>query len=132
MDLSTINLSRTIPLTQIVRAQYSPGKIGLPVQRGHYLYSSFNHVYGVPSPADNVGYTISKLRALDNLIERLQSSGMKIPGIESMAGHEMTPAQVDIMINLAATNLHKAAAQNPGTGYAAVGVETGLVVNMTV
>ena len=60
---------QNVTLSSILRARYGGGPLSLPV-RGGAVYARFKHVQGVPSGGDQ-GFTISRLKALDNLIERL-------------------------------------------------------------
>jgi hypothetical protein len=75
---STSNVNRTVHLSNIIRAQYSPGRISLPQNGG--LYARFKHVQGVPSTATDGGYSVSKLRMIDLLVERLvELKGKSVP-----------------------------------------------------
>jgi len=47
------------------------GRMSLPVSPSMYIYSHFRHVSGVPAPEGAQGVSISKLKILDALIERL-------------------------------------------------------------
>lgn len=60
---------QSVSLSSILRARYGSGPVSLPM-RGGMVYARFKHVQGVPSRGEG-GFTISRLRALDNLIERL-------------------------------------------------------------
>jgi hypothetical protein len=62
-------VNRTVHLSNIIRAQYAQGRISLPQNGG--LYTRFKHVQGVPSGQSGAGYSISKLRMIDLLVERL-------------------------------------------------------------
>ncbi|MFP4329234.1 MAG: hypothetical protein ACOC28_00995 [Alkalispirochaetaceae bacterium] len=60
---------QNVSLSSILRARYGSGPVSLPM-RGGMVYARFKHVQGVPSRGEG-GFTISRLRALDNLIDRL-------------------------------------------------------------
>ena len=64
---NTVN--RTVHLSNIIRAQYSTGRIALPQNGG--LYARFKHIQGVPAQAAGGGYSVSKLQMIDLLVERL-------------------------------------------------------------
>ncbi len=60
----------TLSFSHMVKARYSGGRISLPVSSGDALYAHFKHISGIPSGSD--GYPVSRLRAIDNLIEALK------------------------------------------------------------
>ena len=66
---------RTVQLSSIIRAQYSPAKISLPVDS--MLYARLKHVRGVPveglggAAEVSGGFSLSKLQMIDLMIERL-------------------------------------------------------------
>ena len=69
-SISTHNtINRTVHLSNIIRAQYATGRIALPQNGG--LYARFKHVQGVPAQRADGGYSISKLKMIDMLVERL-------------------------------------------------------------
>ena len=70
MAVQMVNFSHTVPLTQVIRARYSNSPISVPADREALLYARFKHVRGLPTPAGD-GLPLSKIKALDNLIERL-------------------------------------------------------------
>ncbi len=61
--------STAIPLNQMLRPQYVGGKVGVSV-RDFSVYTHFKHITAMPS-ADGAGYSASRLRMLDTLIDRL-------------------------------------------------------------
>ena len=63
------SINRTVHLSNIIRAQYAPGRIALPVSGG--VYARLKHVQGVPAQSAEGGYSISKLRMIDILVDRL-------------------------------------------------------------
>jgi hypothetical protein len=62
-------INRTIHLSNIIRAQYATGRIAMPVSGG--MYARLKHVQGIPAQTPGGGYSISKLRMIDVLVERL-------------------------------------------------------------
>lgn len=137
MDIQAVSSSKTVPVIQIVRAKYASGKIALPVKRSQYVYSNFEHVYGTPSAQDDRGYTVSKLRALDNLIKMLDRIGPEREGtvtsldakLEARSGGEGDT--VDALISTYADSVHRAVTRHSSVGYNGVGVESGLLFNLT-
>lgn len=70
VSISTQNtVNRTVHLSNIIRAQYSTGKIVLPQNGG--LYIRFKHIRGIPAQTAGGGYSVSKLQMIDLLVERL-------------------------------------------------------------
>ncbi|WP_052078423.1 hypothetical protein [Spirochaeta lutea] len=60
----------SLSVAQMMRPRFSGGKIALPVQN-YSVYAQFKHIEAVPAPAGSPGYSISKARMLDTLIDRL-------------------------------------------------------------
>ena len=55
LDVSAVNtLNRTVQLSNIIRAQYSSGRIALPVNNG--MYTRLKHVEGVPTRSPGQGF----------------------------------------------------------------------------
>lgn len=82
---ATTASARSIQLASILRAQYSSGKVSLPVDGGSY--ARFRHVQGVPGGADG-GYSLTKLQMIDLMVERLvrlQGEGFEPPQSDSEA-----------------------------------------------
>jgi len=77
---NTVN--RTVHLSNIIRAQYASGKIALPQNGG--LYSRFKHIQGIPANSSDGGFSVSKLRMIDLLVERLvQLKGSSVMPLSS-------------------------------------------------
>ncbi|NCN04306.1 MAG: hypothetical protein GW949_01620 [Spirochaetales bacterium] len=60
----------SLSLSQVMRPQVSGGKIALPVN-SYSVYAQFKHIEAVPAGPNGSGYTLSKARLLDTLIDRL-------------------------------------------------------------
>jgi len=58
-------------LTTIAQETAANRKLALPVDAKMLLYSRFKHVQGTPASAGASGLPLSRLRAIDNLIDRL-------------------------------------------------------------
>jgi hypothetical protein len=50
---------------------YGNKKLSFPVSHSNYIYSQFEHVAGTPAPEGIHGVTITKLKTLDVLIDKL-------------------------------------------------------------
>lgn len=75
MKIEGISSLTTVPVSNLIRARVSEGAIALPVNSTSAVYSNFKHIKGIPAAVDGTGYSISRLRALDNLIDRLRGLG---------------------------------------------------------
>ncbi len=128
MEINSVFVGKTIPVTHIVKARFSPSKIAVPVKKNQYLYSNFKHVTGVPSFRDDKGLSLMKLKALDNLIERLGKLGKKPNGDFSKTS--LDSKTINGLITEYARDLHGMMEQN--LPYRNIGVENGLLVNMRV
>lgn len=113
IDTSVQNyVHRTIPITNLLRAQFSPGRIALPVQN-QAIYARFKHVQGVPSTAEGQGFSMARLRMLDNLIDRLTR-------LEGSRGEWVQPdsgGEVEGLIEEYAARLHRAVETSEASGY---------------
>lgn len=58
-----------VPVGRILRARLSTAPVTLPL-RNNWTYARFRHLQGVPG-GEAGGYSVSRLRALDALIDRL-------------------------------------------------------------
>jgi hypothetical protein len=128
MDIQSAGSAQGIPLTHLVKARFSPGKIALPVRNSQYLYSNLKHITGIPAGRQAGGYSLIKLKALDNLIERLGSFGRKPERPDYAAGGNS--ANITALIEQYASDLHQIAADT--SPYNSSGAVTGLLVNLTV
>ena len=125
MAVQMVNFSHTVPLTQVIRARYSNSPISVPADREALLYARFKHVRGLPTPAGK-GLPLSKLQALDNLIERL---GKAVGKEDSPASLRPDGKELDRMVMDYARRLHDTITRG-NYGLAGRGVlEPGIVVN---
>jgi len=60
-------------LSSVARESAANRKLSLPVDASMLLYSRYKHVHGTPASAELSGLPLSRLRAIDNLIDRLIS-----------------------------------------------------------
>jgi hypothetical protein len=54
-----------------MKARFGNGRLIYPVKPNQAIYARFKHVTGLPSSSDEAGLSLSKLRSIDNLIDRL-------------------------------------------------------------
>jgi len=71
MEIQASNLVSTISLSSLVRATTGQGKVSFPVNSHDISYANFKNIKIVPSSSTSGSYSVSRLRALDNLIEQL-------------------------------------------------------------
>ena len=71
MEIQSANITSTISLSSIVRAASGQGRVSFPVSPGNLVHTNLKNINVVPSFDDTGSYSISRLRALDNLIEQL-------------------------------------------------------------
>jgi len=128
MEIQYVSNSKNIPVTQLVRAKYAPGKLSLPVKQSQFLYSNLKHITGIPASQQQGGYSLTKLKALDNMIDLLGRLGKQPEPVSVQKVSD--PNQLTSIINRVADNLHQMAQQ--ASPYSNIGVETGLLVNFTV
>ena len=69
--LSAVSGNTGIPLTHIVRATYSEGRIAVPVKTPHSLYARFKHITGIPAFSDSYSVPYNRLKQLDLIIDQL-------------------------------------------------------------
>lgn len=110
--VSEANL-QNVTLSSILRARYGNGPVSLPTRGG--LYARLKHIQGVPSRGEG-GFTISRLRALDNLIERL--TRLK-KGQPPEGGRSLTAQQVDQQIEKLSRELRQELASMEKSGFSA-------------
>ena len=80
----------TVNPSYLMRARYSSGRIAFPVKPSQAIYARFKYVTGIPSN-EGGGVSLSKLRTIDNLIDRLVS-------IKASTGNTEQKARIDSMI----------------------------------
>ena len=91
--ISSINSVITPSINRIV----NPSKITYPV-RPSSIHAHFKHIVGIPSWEETKQISVTKLRALDNLIDhlsRMRSGGQTAP----VDYNEITMDNIDMKIN---------------------------------
>lgn len=71
-------------------------KLYVPVNKASLLYSHFEHVSGVPAKQNQQGVSISKLRILNSLIDKVSSGDKELLSKEE----PVKDSQIDKMINI--------------------------------
>ena len=92
-------------ITSVVARNESALKLALPVNRSVLLYSQYEYVRGTAPIGSGGGVSLSKLRALDNLIERL----VRIHGKQPIVKHikELNRQEVEGLIERYSKSLHR-------------------------
>jgi hypothetical protein len=91
-----------------MRPQVSGGKIALPVN-SYSVYAQFKHIEAVPAGPDGSGYTLSKARLLDTLIDRLvqlKERNLQAPSSQETSG--LSTEAIDALIQEYAQKLSTA------------------------
>lgn len=131
MQIETITNSRTIPLSSVVRGSMGSSQVSLPVPRSQAIYARFKHISGRPDPSGG-GYSIGKLRSLDNLIDRLikikENRSAELPGRESLKG--IPEENLDALIQDLSQKLHRAFVKAETNPYLNPGSPIGLVTDI--
>ncbi len=124
--VGAVSHNPTVNLANILRAQYSAGKVALPVDGA--LYARFRHIQGVPSSGAGNGYSISKLQVIDLLVDRLvqlRGRDVETPRPENDAD------AIDVITKLAGQIHSEFTSANSVTRFFAAGVaESGLVFDL--
>ena len=121
---TTIN--STIHLSNLIRAQYSPGRIALPTRAG--MYTRLKHVQGVPTQIAGAGYSISKLRMIDLLVDRL----VRLKGQPMESPTVTSDAEADALVMDYAHQISQAlsSASPLAQSFSVVLAEPGLILNL--
>ncbi len=98
-------------LTRLVTRHETAGKLSLPVDSAVLLYSRFKYVRGMPSAATPGGLPLSKLRALDNLIDRLIRLRGKQPIVKNV--DDLATEEIDGLIQQYRRGVHRAITADP-------------------
>lgn len=85
------------------------GKLYVPVSKSSLLYSHFDHVSGVAAEGGQSGVSISKIRILNSLIDRLSS--IKNQPKESIT--DISDEQADVLIEAYQKQIQQAVTQTP-------------------
>lgn len=125
VELQSSRAARSVQLTSILRAQYSSGKISLPIDGG--VYARFKHVQGVPSQSSG-GYSLNKLQMIDLMVDRL----VRLRGEHVEARTPQDDADAGAIIDSLVRDLQNAlhAVDTSRGSFAAGIVESGLLFDL--
>ena len=106
MDIQSIS-RQSLTVSQLVRAQVGPGRIALPVSSNR-IYANLKHITGIGSIADQPAFSLSQLRNLDNLIDRLKllRGGERSVNVEGASDNDIAKMIEEFRKELY-TELHK-------------------------
>ena len=127
MEIQSGSITSTISLASLVRATSGPGKASFPVDSNDITYANFKNIKLVPSSTSGGSYSVSRLRALDNLIEQLN----RMKGqdkLETPDKDSLNPDTLYSLISELSEEIHTKLASN--TVYKPSVESTGLLVNM--
>ncbi len=127
MEIQLSTATSTISLANLVRATSGQGKVSFPVNSSDLAYANFKNIKIVPSGAGGGSYSVSRLRALDNLIEQLNrmkgQNRIETPDLDSLNSDTLnsliSELSEEIHTKLDSTKVYKPSVES-----------TGLLVNM--
>lgn len=91
MDVQGVS-RQSLGVSELVRAQVGIGRISLPV-KSNQIYASFKNISGIGGGPNQPSFSISQLRSLDNLIERLKflkGRGVQAVSLESSSENDLS------------------------------------------
>lgn len=117
---------RSLQLVSILRAQYSSGKISLPLDGG--LYARLKHVQGIPSHTGRAGFSLTKLQMIDLMVDRL----VRLRGEPRSVPKPTNDAEASDTLQSLARELHDTLSRSRvgGGSFASGLAEAGLLVNL--
>ena len=125
MTVNSIPLKTAIPISTIMDAGRGSGSVVLPVSTNSFSYSNFKHIKEIPSQNSSGGYSVSKLRIIDNLIDRMiKLKGESFP-VDDGAG--LSSENMDILIEMYSQELH---AEIGKADISAVDQQNGIAVSV--
>ena len=133
MQVESISSLVAVPLSNIVRAQVSEGSIALPVKSSDVVYANLKNIKGIPASFNGGGYSINRLRALDNMIERLR--GLGVEKVETPEPAELAASKtenLDKMVRALQEELNETLNKRIIQYRGAAGLDAGLSLNLLV
>jgi hypothetical protein len=124
-------LSGYYPVSDVLAAHYSSGKLAVPVLASQAPYAYFEHVVGVPASEPGEGVPLERLKILDSLISQLENA-KKEPVPEPAVGRERGKSRIDALIEQYKKEIH-AVASSPRVSLPykpAIQAPRGLFINM--
>ena len=111
-------------ITGLVANGNRPGKLSFPVDPSVLLYSRYKHVRGAASIGPGNGAPLTKLRALDNLIDRLIRLRGNQPIVRNI--DDLNAGEIEGLLASYRKGLHRALAAGNAHG------NTGLEIRVSV
>ncbi len=103
------NYSNAYSYSGAVGSSGAAGKLYVPVSKSALLYSHFDHVSGIAARSGQEGVSISKIRILNSLIDRL--SAIKNQPKESIT--DISDDQAQVLIEQYQKQIQQTVAQQP-------------------
>jgi hypothetical protein len=123
--IDSISAVRTTSVTPNINQIISSSRTTVPVKPLYSIYARFKHFVGIPSKDSSVQVPVTKLRILDNLIERI----VKLRGKDSnMSPEKINTSDIDPMIQSLEQELRNSLiSQKPS--FTGLYPETGILFN---
>ncbi|MDR0550565.1 MAG: hypothetical protein LBG72_00950 [Spirochaetaceae bacterium] len=86
-------------------------KTAIAVRPSHAIYAHFQHVWGVPAPDGVNGVSVSRLKILDSMIERMRQLRQNRPNVNSAPDEGGAAARLDKLIEMLNRSLNMEDAQ---------------------
>jgi hypothetical protein len=102
------------------------GKTSIAVPPSTVLYAHFEHVSGVPAPEGVNGVSISKLKILDSMIERLRQMREQHLKVNELPGVSNTEERFNVLIDMMKKQIDAARSD-----YSAIPYQTPALTNTT-
>jgi hypothetical protein len=120
-----------MPLADLIRIRSASGRVLLPSSEPYPI--RFEHISGVPSAGEKSGYSITKLRILDRLLDRLSLLRGEKPKVSTDG---LSTSGLERLIEDLKESLHEDVQKASATPFAAVlgaGIsENGALVNLLI
>jgi hypothetical protein len=115
---------QSLGISQLIRAQVGSGRISLPV-KSNQIYANFKHITGIGGSGNQPSFTLSQLRSLDNLIDRLKllkgEKGLNL-SLDDLSENDITKMIEDFNRELY-TELHKKNPYKPLLSSSAISLD---------
>lgn len=106
MNIGNVQSITPLGVGSVIRARGAVTKLPVPVRQGEYIYAKFKHIFGFRSFDRSEGYSVNKLRALDNLIDRMKVLGKETPDTVDMQSTSVQ--EIDDLIGSFHGQIHNA------------------------
>ena len=114
MKIMPVMTTGTVPLTDMITVRAASGRVYLPSNQ----FVHFEHISGIPAPGqDGGGYSITKLRILDSILDRLAILKGERPEVNTEG---FSGADMDTVLSTMQNDLRDALKNAASTPFAAV------------